>query len=576
MRPVLIVVALFALGCPAPSGDDAGDGSDSSADSAITDAGGPDTLDDARVDSATPPTADVSHERELRGVWIATVFNINWPSAPGLSADAQRAELLALFDAADRAGANAVFLQVRAEADAFYPSTLEPWSRFLTGTMGVDPGYDPLRFAIDEAHARGLELHAWINPYRALATASLSVASSDHVTQAHPELTVPYGSFHWFDPGRDDGLAHTLAVIEDVLSRYDDLDGLHFDDYFYPYPESGVTFADATSYSAYQASGGALSRDDWRRDNVHRMVRAVYDVVARVRPSARFGISPFGIYRPGMPPGISGLDQYATLYSDPLEWMEQGWLDYIAPQLYWPTTQTAQAYEVLLDWWAARAVEHGRTLFIGNFLARLGSSSAWTLDEVRTQIALTQGARDRNTLGNILYHVGPLRSNQAGVRDLIAAELWDAPAASPALVDASGPAPSVPSGTVDGPDVLVTPSSSLRYWAAYRDEGGSWQLEVLAPATTNRITLWRGRWALSAIDRSGLESAGVVIDIAEGDPPGPPPPTGASCVHSFGGSYAHTACSASYQCCDGTWRTRDTGCGACLCVEETGNIGCGT
>ncbi|MCA9609827.1 MAG: family 10 glycosylhydrolase, partial [Myxococcales bacterium] len=235
-RTALLSFVLTACGGSAPldAGFDAfvPDACDCDA-AAFTDAG-PDAM--VRPDAGPDvETVDVSHAREVRGVWIASVYNINWPSRSGLSGDAQRAELDHLLDVAAGAGMNAVFLQIRAESDAFYASALEPWSRFLTGTSGGDPGWDPLDYAIGAAHARGLELHAWMNPYRALVSGDGASAAATHVVNAHPELVVRYGDLHWIDPGHPDGQAHVLAVIRDVLTRYA-IDGLHFDDYFYPYP----------------------------------------------------------------------------------------------------------------------------------------------------------------------------------------------------------------------------------------------------------------------------------------------------------------------------------------------------
>lgn len=568
--PWLFVAAL--LGCGEPAAPDAGT-PDRDA-SPVADAGRDASAPDAGPDAQPPPadTAVVAHPRELRGAWIATVWNINWPSRTGLSAAAQRAELEGLFDAARASGLNAIFLQIRAESDAFYDSPHEPWSRFLTGTQGADPGYDPLAFAIEAAHARGLELHAWLNPYRALTTSDTSVASAGHVVNARPGMVRRYGNYHWIDPGSDEGLAHTLTVIRDVLERYD-VDGIHFDDYFYPYPESGWSFDDDATYAAYRSGGGALERDDWRRENVHRMVRAVHELVESLRPDVRFGISPFGIYRPGMPEGIRGLDPYDALFADPMRWMQEGWLDYVAPQLYWPTTRSGQAYDRLLAWWADRAAEHGRTLFIGNYTAQLGSATEWSVEELRTQVSLTQAEPD--AAGNIHYHIEPLDEDRLGFASMLADEFYARPAATPALVDATGAVPT-PLVTVDGADVTVTGPDDLRHFAAYREQDGAWRLERLVPAATATFTLWRGRWAISAIDRAGLESLGRTVEVEVGDPPtDPPPPAGASCVHSFGGRYAHTACSASYQCCDGAWRMIADGCGGCLCVEETGETGCG-
>ena len=540
---------------------DAGRAVDSGAGDAGTDGGGPGPGEDG---GELVTGVEVSHDREVRGVWFATVHNINWPSRAGLDAATQRRELDALLDAAARAGLNTVYFQVRAEADAFYPSDVEPWSRFLTGTMGVDPGYDPLDYAIRGAHARGLELHAWMNPYRALASSSASLASSCHISRMRPDLVVPYGSFHWIDPGLADGQAHTLAVIRDVLERYD-VDGLHFDDYFYPYPEAGVPFPDGGTYDAYRAAGGTFSLGDFRRDNVNRLVEAVHVLVREVRPDVRFGISPFGIYRPGMPPGITGLDAYDAIYADPLAWLEGGWVDYIAPQLYWPTTQRAQAYGVLLDWWADRATDAGKDLYVGNFTNKLGMDAAWTVAELLEQIRLTREARDRRALGNIHFHIGPIHTNRSGLTDALLRDFYGPPAASPPIPGETG-RPPTPRFTVHEADVTPEVSGEVRYFAVYRD--GS--LERLVPGVERPFALAHGEYLVSVIDRRSMESLALPVEVTADTAP----PPGASCTHSLGGVYAHQGCSASYQCCDGAWRMGTAVCGPCVCTEETGEVGC--
>ncbi len=579
---------LGACSSEAPvSGFDAGTVSSEDA-GRVRDAALPDAaLSDAAVPSDAGPgitPVSVAHSRELRALWIATVFNINWPSRTGLSAEAQQAELRALFDDAVAAGQNAIVFQVRAEGDAFYASELEPWSRFLTGTMGQDPGYDPLSFAIAEAHARGLELHAWVNPYRALASGNESVASADHSLRRRPGSVVDYGSVHWLNPGDPAAMSHTLAVLEDLLRRYP-VDGLHFDDYFYPYPAEGRSFDDAASYAAYQGAGGTLGRSDWRRDNVNRMVAAVRELVSEVRPAARFGISPFGIYRPGMPAGITGLDQYEALFADPLHWMQEGWLDYIAPQLYWPTTQTRQAFGPLLGWWAQQSAAANTELFVGHYLAQLGSAAAWDVDEVIEQLDLVRS--ETRAGGSIHYHLGPLVENRSGVADAFAAR-FAAPALSPAFGEAAPPA--MPTVAREGRRVVLEAGSDepLRAFGAYRREGSGWRLEHLWPAYDGRheAMLDGDDWAFSAFDLNSQESlgvplqssgpapdAGVSLDAGAPDAGVDAGPPGESCTHSFGGVYSHRGCSPSYQCCDGSWGDRGR-CGSCVCEEATGREGC--
>lgn len=550
---------LLVIAC----GDDAtpDSGMDASRDAGAEDAREDAPERDVPVDVPMVETVDVGHQRELRGTWIATVSRINWPSSD--DPVRQRADLEAILDTAVATGLNTIFFQVRPEADALYASELEPWSRYLTGTQGVDPGYDPLAFAIEQAHERGLELHAWLNPYRARAGA-VGATSADHVSQTMPDAVVTYGSFLWMDPGNPDAFDHTLAVVRDIVQRYD-VDGIHMDDYFYPYPESGAVFDDDDTFAAY---GAGMSRPDWRRDNVNRMVRSVGEAVAEENADVRWGISPFGIYRPGMPEGVVGLDQYATLYADVLAWMNGGWLDYVAPQLYWPTTSSGQPYRDLLAWWSARAEESGRTLWIGN-----SASRAYGVDEYRAELDAIRA--DGHADGAVWWSVAPILANTDGLADVLATEYYARPAASPPLVDAVD-VPALPGVVADDGAIEVTPAERVRYWAAYREEGGAWTLEHLQPSGQPRLALPAGRYAISAIGRNGLESRGVVVETTgtEPDPDPDPDPTGRSCTHSFGGEYVDQGCSPSFQCCDGTWQTRGA-CGTCTCEEPTGETGCG-
>lgn len=262
--------------------------------------------------SADPPAV----AREFRGLWVATVANIDWPTQPGLSQAAAIAEMRTILDRTQALRMNAVIVQVRAAGDALYRSSLEPWSRALAGTQGTDPGWDPLDAWVSEAHQRGLELHAWFNPYRAGNLSDTSPLAVNHLARLRPDLARSAQGQLWFDPGEPDVQSHTLAVIVDVLTRYD-IDGVHLDDYFYPYPVSGaplpIQFPDDSSYAKYLASGGAdMPRADWRRENVNTFVRRLYGEVHRLKPSVKMGISPFGIWRPGNPAGITGLDAFAS------------------------------------------------------------------------------------------------------------------------------------------------------------------------------------------------------------------------------------------------------------------------
>lgn len=477
---------------------------------------GPDASDvrDPAPDVLPPPAleeVEVGHTRELRGVWIATAWGINFPSRQGLSADALRGELRAHVELVRDVGLNAIFFQVRPEGDAFYDSTLEPWSRFLTGTQGGDPGFDPLAFLIEEAHRHAIEVHAWLNPYRARTSLS-SVLAEGHMARTWPDVAYTYGSGTWMDPGSEPVRQRLLDVVADLVERYH-LDGIHFDDYFYPYPVSGAEFPDGSTFAAYQQSGGTLTRDNWRRDNVNRMVRDVHATVAALDPAVRFGVSPFGIYRPGHPPGIRGLDAWASLFADPLVWMREGWVDYVAPQLYWPSTRTAQAYAPLLAWWLEQ--EGDRWVVPGNYLSQLGTASDWTVDEFREQVRLTRSGAGGRAAGNIWYQIAPLQQNLSGIADVFRNEFYPTPALPP--VQRSAPtsplaAPEVTSVDTDTLQVQHTSPGDLFAWTLYRQEGGEWVLDaVLSGAQRTLMRPQGGVWALAAVHRDGRESVGVVL-----------------------------------------------------------------
>jgi uncharacterized lipoprotein YddW (UPF0748 family) len=369
--------------------------------------------------AALPPAPP----REWRAAWIATVANIDWPSKPGLSAEQQQAEIKSLCDTAAGIGLNALILQVRTSTDALYESTLEPWSEYLTGTQGKHPGYDPLAAWLTEARARGLELHAWFNPYRSRHSSAKSPVADNHVSRTHPEWVKRYGDQLWMDPGEAAAAEHTLAVVRDLLTRYA-VDGVHIDDYFYPYPVTDpatrqeVDFPDEPSWQRYVAKGGSLGRADWRRYNVNTLVQRLYALAHEVRPGTRVGVSPFGIPKPAArPAGISGFSQYDKLYADVELWLREGWMDYLAPQLYWPRAQTAQAFEPLLQAWRA-SNPLGRPIHPGLFTSRIDASDkSWQPDEVLAQIdsirRLSPGS------GHIHFSMAALAQNRKGIADAL-------------------------------------------------------------------------------------------------------------------------------------------------------------
>lgn len=329
-----------------------------------------------RAQDTSPPAID----REFRAIWVATVGNIDWPSKPGLSTWDQQRELLAILDRAVALKLNAIVFQIRPGADALYDSPYEPWSEFLTGRQGraPEPPWDPLAFAVEQSHKRGLELHAWFNPYRA-AYSRDSLQARSHVSRTNPELVWQYDHFLWMDPGDSAVRQRSLRVVADVVKRYD-IDGIHIDDYFYPYPTTDragkkIDFPDSATYARYRKSGGKLSKDDWRRNNVDLFVEAMYKQVHAAKPWVQVGISPFGIWRPGNPPQIQGFDAYSEIYADSKKWLQNGWADYLAPQLYWPIAQTAQSFPVLYDWWTSQNTK-GRHVFPGLATYRIARKRA--------------------------------------------------------------------------------------------------------------------------------------------------------------------------------------------------------
>jgi uncharacterized lipoprotein YddW (UPF0748 family) len=379
--------------------------------------------------------------REFRAVWVATVDNIDWPSEPGLPTQQQKSEALAILDNAVALGLNAIVLQVRPHCDALYPSTLEPWSSYLTGVQGTPPSpyYDPLQLWTNEAHARGLELHAWFNPFRADHPANPSEMAPDAIALRSPELAVTLGDkgYRWLDPSRQEVHDHSLAVIRDVVERYD-IDGIHLDDYFYPYPSynDGQDFPDDMTWARYVDGGGDLNRSDWRRHHVDRFVERLYRVVKSTKPSVKVGISPFGIWRPGVPEHTdAGFDQHEMIFADARRWLHEGWVDYYAPQLYWPISQIPQSFPVLLSWWT-RQNPHGRHLWPGLYTGRV-RPGGWPADEVVNQVMIARGLLP-DSPGHIHFSARALNGDRVGTHDdTLTTALAKGPYATPALVPAS-------------------------------------------------------------------------------------------------------------------------------------------
>lgn len=358
-------------------------------------------------------------QREFRAAWVASVANINWPSKPGLTTQQQQDEAIALLDMLQKNNFNAVILQIRPQADAFYKSDLEPWSYYLTGVQGQAPNpyYDPLEFWVKAAHERSMELHVWLNPYRAHHTAGGPVSESS-VVKKHPDLVVKLKQgYWWFDPSKKGTQDLASSVVKDIVKRYD-IDGVHFDDYFYPYAEynGGEDFPDAESYAAYQKNGGKLSRGYWRRDHVNKFVKRIYKEIKAEKKFVKFGISPFGIWRPGYPESIKGMDQYDKLYADAKLWLNKGWIDYFMPQLYWQINNIPLSFPVLLAWWESENTK-GRHLWPG-LNSGIGGGEK-NSDEIINQIMIARGIVPKSP-GVAHWSIGALTKHESLRNDLLA------------------------------------------------------------------------------------------------------------------------------------------------------------
>ena len=458
-----------------------------------------------------PPPA-----REFRAAWIATVGNSCWPSKPGLTTAQQKAELIAILDRCAALKLNAVIFQVRPACDALYPSSLEPWSEYLTGAQGRAPApyYDPLAFAIAESHKRGMELHAWFNPFRAHHAESKAPTCASHISRTHPELVRSYGKYLWLDPGDPAVREYSQRVVLDVLKRYD-VDAIHFDDYFYPYHETNsvgrdIDFPDDASWKKYGVSSG-LSRDDWRRRNVDNFMEQIYHAIKAEKPWVKFGISPFGIWRPKNPPSISGFDAYEEIYCDSRKWLHEGWCDYIVPQLYWGISPPKTSFSTLLGWWESENLKR-RHVWAG--MNSLKAADKWPVSEIINQIVVT---RHYPNAGHIHWSVMALMRNSALDAALLR-EVYQQPALIPASpwLDATPP---------DKPKLTASPwkksitinwqnggAEPARWWVLQCRTNGVWTTEIFPSGETGRYreNCSPDAVSLRAVDRSGNVSAATV------------------------------------------------------------------
>ena len=474
--------------------------------------------------------------REFRAAWVASVANIDWPSRTGLTSDEQKREIDQIVARAADLRLNALIVQVRPAADALYASPFEPWSEYLSGVQGQapEPYYDPLAYWIESAHRAGIELHAWFNPYRARHTSSKSTNAANHIANVNPGAVKDYGGYQWMDPGEPIAEQRTLDVITDVTRRYD-IDGVHVDDYFYPYPVNvpgsnppvEQDFPDEPSWQRYLASGGTLARADWRRQNVDRLMQHIYEGVHREKAWVRFGISPFGLGRPDRrPPGIVGFSQYDKLYADVETWMERGWLDYLAPQLYWPIDQPAQAFGVLQQYWLGQNPLQ-RHVWPGLFTSRIDASEkSWKPEDILNQVNLTR-ARG-GALGHVHFSMATLLQNRKGIADQLKASAYLAPALIPAATWLGRSQLSAPTARADW-SIVAPPMVTIRVtagagevpwkYAIWQKNSDGWSFSVQPgqPETSLSLSKERGlrQVVIIPIDRFGNEGQRTVLQAGQ-------------------------------------------------------------
>ncbi len=351
---------------------------------------------------------------ELRGVWVASVINIDWPSKKGLSVESQKREYIQILENVKKWNMNAVFVQVKPVGDAFYPSKYAPWSEYLTGTQGINPGYDPLKFMVDEAHKRGIEFHAWFNPYRLTMNGGIEKLSSNNIGRKKPEWTVMYGGKLYLNPGIPEVNDYVVDSIMEVVKNYD-IDGVHMDDYFYPYKVKGQEYPDSTQYKKYGRNFSSIG--DWRRNNINMLVQKLNKSIKNEKSDVSFGISPFGVWRNASTDPIkgsntrAGIQNYDDLYADILKWMENSWLDYVAPQIYWNQGFEVAEYNTLVNWWSNNAKKTKTDLYIGQAAYKVKD---WTnSNELTNQINYNR--RFSEVKGSIFFSYKSLRDNPKNI-----------------------------------------------------------------------------------------------------------------------------------------------------------------
>lgn len=434
----------------------------------------------------TPASAEENYnyvKHELRAVWIATVTNIDWPSKKGLPIDQQKQEFIKLLDDVKNMSMNAVVVQIKPTADAFYPSKYGPWSEYLTGTQGMDPGYDPLAFMIEEAHKRNLEFHAWFNPYRiTMNHKDLTRLSADHPARQHPEWVEAYGNQLYYNPGIPEARKFIIDGIIEVVKNYD-IDAVHMDDYFYPYKIAGVEFPDQEEYEKYGQHFTNIG--DWRRDNVNQLVRDINLAIKNEKSYVKFGISPFGVWRniandPTGSDTTAGQTNYDDLYADTREWIQRGYIDYITPQIYWNIGFEPAAYDILADWWVKETINRPIHLYIGQAAYKINNNAvpAWSdPEEYVRQINLNH--KYDTIKGSMHFSLKDLNRNPLGIKDRLANDLYRYPALVPSMPWLDHTAPKKPKlrdakRTGGGIELTIEDhqlNSDTAYYVIYRFEG---------------------------------------------------------------------------------------------------------
>ena len=455
--------------------------------------------------------------REFRAAWVATVANINWPSKRNLTTEQQKEEAIKLLDMLEDNNFNAVIFQARPSADALYKSSLEPWSYFLTGEQGKSPYpyYDPLQFWVEEAHKRGIELHVWLNPYRAHHSSGGAVTSESMVKKSPENVVRLKNGMYWFDPADKKTQNHVSDVVHDIVSRYD-IDGIHFDDYFYPYASynGGADFPDNSTWNIYVKNGGKLSRADWRRENVNTIIERIYKEIKKEKPYVKFGISPFGIWKPGYPAGITGSSQYDELYADAKLWLNKGWVDYFSPQLYWPINSTGQSFPKLLEWWKSENT-HNRHLWPGLNTVEVKVADRTT--EITNQVKMA-GEILQNNVGVVHWSIAGLSKNPT-----MLSYLKEGPYKQKALIPnmnwIKGDRLAKPSLYINNKttDVVMNwndnkTSNNVSKWVLYTRYNNDWETNILDSSKTSQTISKQKNGkklnavALKAVDRLGNES----------------------------------------------------------------------